>query len=148
MKKWLGISLIILGLILILNSSLISITGNVIGGEIKAGGSILGFVILAGGLALLLARKEGGLENRASQILKSGKIVTKARELRKIVLEMGYTLGKEKTEGTQVLTSDGRYLTIIPKGPEVSKPTYYSIIKALATGEPSLRSSRLGFQTY
>jgi len=144
MKKRLSIFFISIGLILIANLSLISITGYVINGNFKIGGSVLGLAFIIGGLALFLAGKEGRLEkNLAQQILRSGKILRKREEFMKIARKMGYTIGKDDKEGTRILDKYGMTLTTIPS--KVSKGVYYTIMKTLATGKSSFRR-RHGYQ--
>lgn len=59
--KKLGIFAIVFGLLLIVNSFVIKITGNVVNNNVQIGGSILGLAFVIGGLVLFLI-SEGGLE--------------------------------------------------------------------------------------
>lgn len=58
--KILSLLIILTGIISILNSSLKTITGNVINEELNLGSSILGLILIIGGLVLFLASKKGG----------------------------------------------------------------------------------------
>ena len=141
LKLW-GMFCTLIGFIFIINSSVKSITGNIINETTHVGGSIFGFTFIIGGIVLFLA-SQGGLErNLAQQMLASGKMLTKPREFKRIATKMGYTIGKEVKEGTQIL-NDEKYLTVIPKH-NISKKVYCSILKALATGESNFR--RPGYQ--
>lgn len=139
-KKIIGGSSALIGAILILNS-LSGITGFVISQQLENTPSLFfGIILFVGGLALfVLEAREGGLEkNLARDILKSGKVLSKSREIKKVVDQMGYNY-RETKEGLQVLDKNGRPLTVIPKHPTISFGVYKSIMKALATGESSFR---------
>lgn len=149
MKKGLGklgIIVILVGFFFILNSSFAIITGNVVSKKVDALDSFIGIMFLISGLALFLVSE---LESRilekkslAERIKKSGAVITSVKKLKKIALESGYYLGKEVKEGTSVFDEKGNYITVIPKGREVSRGVYYNIIKALATGESSYKKGR------
>lgn len=127
--------LVIIGLILLVSS--LSLTGNVVSENLgKAPGSILGLMFIIGGFVLFLARKreEGNL---AKQVLESGAILSKPREVIKIAKKM-YDVVGNKREGYNVLYEGGR-LTTIPGHGTIPKGTFYSIMRALATGQPNLR---------
>jgi len=135
---------LILGFVLILNSSIRNITGNIIEGGINFGDSLLGLAFISVGLVFFLT-KESELEkkvkedNLAQQVLKIGKIYSKQREFKRIANRMNYS-GREFKEGYQILDYNGNPLTVIPKH-KISKGVHYSILKALATGESSFRKA-------
>lgn len=69
--KKLGVTIILLGFVLIINSSLIKITGNVISESFNMGDSIFGLVLIIGGLALFLSQEgKSGLEIKVYDISK------------------------------------------------------------------------------
>jgi hypothetical protein len=126
--------LVIIGLVLLVSS--LSITGNVVSEKIgKTPSSILGLAFIIGGVVLFMARrsKEGNL---AKQVLESGAVLSRPRDIKKIARKMGYEIVGNKREGYTVLYEKGR-LTTIPG--HISKETFYSIMKALATRKPNLR---------
>ena len=61
--KKLGVLIFLLGTVIIINSSLFNLTGNIIGNANNFFDSILGLILIIGGLALFLSQKSGnGLE--------------------------------------------------------------------------------------
>lgn len=142
-KQVIGGFLSLLGAILILNS-FSGITGFAISKGIGTSTStIFGIVLFVCGLALLALGEQESLEKRlqenlARDILKRGRVLSKPREIKKVVDQMGYDYRKTK-EGLQVLDRNGRPLTVIPKHPTISYGVYKNIMKALATGESNFR---------
>lgn len=134
--------LFVFGLVLIANSSLIKITGYAVNESFRVGGSVLGLVFIVFGIVLFLAEKEGGLEKTlAQQILESRRFDPKTKFLKKVARKSGYYFGVEVKEGTPVYDIKKNYITVIPHRKEVSIGVYWSIIKALATGESSFRQN-------
>lgn len=136
--KNLGLFFVFVGILLMLVSTSFTITGNAVKEGINLGSSFIGFVFLVGGLALFLASKEGNL---AKKVLESGAVITNSKKLKKIARKMGYE-GREVKEGYQVLDYKDKPLTVIPNHKDVSKRVYYSVMKALSTGESNFGSYR------
>ncbi len=137
----LGELLMILGLFIILNATLLGITGFAIGGfESPRVSTFFGLVFIIVGMAVFLANKEGKLEKTlAQQVLENRKVDPKVRFIKKVARKSGYVLEPNVKEGTPVYDQRGEYITVIPKGNKVRTGTYWSIIKALASGESSFR---------
>lgn len=137
--KRIGIFSFLIGLFLIINHSLMSITGNVINETVQIGGSILGLIFIIAGAALFLV--EGGLEKTLAQIVRESKaVITDPRKLKKIARKSGYTIGREVKEGTKVYDKENHYITVIPRH-KISIGVYKNIINSLATGKSSFRQA-------
>jgi len=142
-RKLIGSISLLIGIVLILNS-FSGITGFAIAQEISTTPSfIFGLILFLGGLVLLASdrreSKEGGLENRAQRILKSGARLS-TKKLKKLARQMGYEGRDAGREGYRIFKPDGTILTDIPKhNGDLPDGTYYSILTALATGESSFR---------
>lgn len=105
-EKFIGILLLLFGFVLILNASMISITGNIIFTNTEAKvSSILGLIFIALGLTIFFAEKEGGLEKSIEKEPEIIKSKTFRKSLRKhknqlaaidnTIKKIGTGLGKE-----------------------------------------------------
>ncbi len=103
-ERFAGILLLLLGFVLIVNATAVSITGNVIFSEGQAKiGSILGMVFVALGLTIFLVENEGGLERRVEPEIIRSKTFRKSLKKHKSELDainravekIGTGLGKE-----------------------------------------------------
>jgi len=140
---FLSLILILGGLILISDISLLKITGNVIAEKAVVTISSFGFLFLILGIVLFLISNEGKLErNLAQQIRESGKMIDKTNDLIHIAKKMGYSLGDNAKEGTPVYDSKGKYITIIPLKGHLTWRISKNIIRDLAEGESSFRRGR------
>jgi hypothetical protein len=143
-KRILGISLFLLGVVLIVVSTSPTPTGAAIGtGQYGNSLSLVGLVLIIGGMVVLMAKAQ--LENLAQEVLNSGRHVGKSKELKKISNKMGYS-GKNVREGYQVRDEDGNVITVIPNHNEINSYVSKSVLKALATGESNY-GKRTGYQS-
>lgn len=155
MKK-LGITLTIIGLLMILFSNSI-ITGAAINDKNSSFVSIIGTLVFISGLALIIssrhgkskleetakeaqplrasAKKYSELRNEAQQWLKQGYIPEKTRELISVAKRSGYNIESSR-EGYKI-KKYGKVITEIPGHKRIKKYTSKNILKALATGESS-----------
>ncbi len=133
------------GMLLILSACFIvflnhGFTGAVIGLLFSSIGysDLAALVMLVAGILLHLhGNHEGTLEkNIAADILKSGAVITDPKKIEKIARKMGYE-EKEVKEGHQIIYNN-HPLTVIPRH-NISKGVYYSIMKALSSGESNFR---------
>jgi len=114
--KTIRILLLLVGLVLIANFSLVSITGNVINGNIQVGGSILGFIFVIGGIALFLKGEESKLVSLVKEdpiLLKIAKSIEGKQDIQKDINHLLRELGKGNEDpgvGTKKLFGDIKYL--------------------------------------
>ncbi len=106
MKK-LGIGIILLGLVLIANSSLMSITGYVIDESVRVGGSIFGLVFVVVGIGLFFSQKAGGLE-KTLKIIRTEQFERAIKRVPKKIIENALAkLGTGK--GNEEYIKEGPY---------------------------------------
>ncbi len=131
----------LLGIIFILGACFVvffnhGLTGAVVGILSWNYIDLIALAVLVAGILLFLY--ENKLErNIASEILKSGTVITDPKKIKKIAKEMGYKEGREVKEGYQII-SHGHPLTVIPHH-HISSGVYRNIMKALSSGESSFR---------
>lgn len=136
--KLTGIFIIFIGVTMILRSFSGSITGYVISETFGANSfSLIGLIIVIFGFIVFEVSKKK-LENLAQEAIDSGKVVTNARELKKIANKMNYS-GKNVKEGYQILDKYEKPLTVIPNHKEISPGVSRKILYSLATGESNFR---------
>jgi Txe/YoeB family toxin of Txe-Axe toxin-antitoxin module len=70
-SKILSLLIILIGIILILSSSIKTVTGNAISETINTGNSILGIIFILGGVFLFLASRKGGGGNGLVKIIRT-----------------------------------------------------------------------------
>lgn len=134
MKRYfLGWSLVILS-VCIFSFNAFKLTGGVIG-VFSESLNLIAFVFLIVGLTISLREPREG--NLASEILRSGAVITDPKKIKKIAGKIGY-YGREVKEGYQILDESGKPLTVIPRH-HISQGVYRNIMKSLSTGESSFR---------
>lgn len=137
-KEMLGLLLILGACFIIILNHGFKTTGAVIG-LLFSSVSYSDFIALIMLVIGILFHIHGGdsLEkNLAADILKSGKMIDKPKEIERIAKKMGYE-EREVKEGCQIIYN-GHPLTVIPRH-HISPGVYKSIMKALSTGESSFR---------
>lgn len=117
----------------------LKITRAVVGTE-KIGINIISLIFLIIGLAFFMY--ESGIErNLAREVLEQGRFISDPRKIKQIAHKMGYTNGKEVKEGYEILKTNGKPLTVIPRH-NISKGVYYNIMESLSSGESNFRNYR------
>jgi hypothetical protein len=142
-KRALGLSLIVLGLIILFSKPLSSITGFTIASE--ALGAVKDIWIYVIGLGMMIVGV--GLINlskyevRARQLYESGGYMQSTRDLIKLARKMGYEIEEGHREGTRVI-SRGDVLTVIPNHRTINAiGTGRGILEAILTGVSNFRNS-------
>ncbi|MEK6913446.1 MAG: hypothetical protein AABW47_02130 [Nanoarchaeota archaeon] len=124
----------------------INLTGHVINPTFTSGNVFFGILFLVFGIVLLLIHEEGGLENLAERIRKSGRVVDKPRDLLHIAREMKYVLKDPVKEGIPVYDLSGKNcITIIPLH-KVTGITSRDIMRDLAKGKSSLNRRNYSYR--
>jgi len=125
--KWINNLLFLLGIVLILNSSLRTITGNVVNENFQIGNSIFGVIFIVLGIVLFLAEKRGKLEEKV-RIFTTKKFEKETKkhpkkEIDRAIKKIKEGLGKQEhlkyLEGYSIRTSKGARILYERKGNEV-----------------------------
>jgi len=157
-KRGLGIGLLFVGIFLIATNK--TITGNAIGIKEQDSLGIFGIIIFILGISLITISNRSGLErhilpyetihqgnntyppeekNYAQEIIDNKKTLDRSKDLLKIAGKMGYEIKGGYREGIRVIDSEGKTITAIPTHRKINPHTSRDILKALATGNSTLK---------
>ncbi len=113
-EKFTGILLLLLGFVLVLNSSAISITGQaVLSDTVLSINSVTGLVFIALGLAMFVLGSEGGLEKIAGEVEEKKEIISNVKEDKRI-----YNLAKEIEKKQYIQKEINQLIYELSKGNE------------------------------
>lgn len=113
-EKFTGILLLLLGFVLVFNSSVVSITGQAILSDTVLGvNSVAGLIFIALGMALFVLGSEGGLEKIAGKAEEKKEITSNVKKDKRI-----YKLAKEIQEKQYIQKDINKLLNELEKGNE------------------------------